>query len=1759
MIHVSLVPSSDAQASAQCAKRSCYPATGDLLVGRENKIYASSTCGLRGPEEYCVVSNLQDYGDCHICDSRPYQTNPQFSHVPKYMLSSFDGRKKDEWWQSENGRENVYLQLDLESEFHFTHLIMRFRTFRPAGMVIERSWDYGKKWQIYRYFSADCDKIFPGIPKGEPKDIDDVICTNKYSTVEPSTNGEVIFRALKSQIPIKNAYSSKVQNLLKITNIRINFTKLHTLGDDLLDPRPEIKRKYYYAVYDLVIRGSCSCYGHAEQCLPEPGQPTTPGMVYGRCNCTHNTTGKNCERCQDGYFDVPWRPADADNPNECRKCNCNGHAVKCRFDPAVYQASGNVSGGVCQDCEHNTVGRNCERCKPLHYQDPSKKFSDPDACIACNCDPTGGVNGGECEAKNDPAAGLVAGRCICKRNVGGVRCDRCKAGFFNLTTDNPDGCKACGCNPLGTIGECNPDTGRCTCKRYVEGEDCDRCASEYWGLSSTPAGCSNCACDVGGSYDNQCDKQTGQCRCRKGITGRQCERVKTGNYYPLPDHLIYESEEARAVGVSEVARQEYPKNGAATWTGDGLLDVADGTAVVYSITNIPNSGFYTPLLRYETKDAGQWRAVVQISRPDGKPLTTGACRRPSGRDEYYRNVTIALNPSRRYVTLPDDVCLEKGVSYDIRVRFVRDPVSNTRDSIFTDSIVLLPVPGSVDIFQGSEGAKRQAQFDLYQCLDYHLAASQPRPKLSDVCKKLIFSMSSVIYDGAVACNCDPKGTQRDANGTLVCDPIGGQCKCKSNVIGQRCDRCAPGSFGFSNKGCSACDCDRIGAIDNFCNILTGQCQCRNWASGRQCSLCPPNMWGFPLCRPCRCYGHASSCNPKTGVCVDCQHNTVGKNCEACAVGFYGIATKGTPNDCKRCQCPGGSSGNKFSESCYVDTSTTPPSVLCDKCQVGYTGRQCEECADGYYGNPLVPGGSCKPCSCNNNIDPTVSGNCDRLTGSCLQCLYNTAGFNCERCKPGYFGDAIARNCTSCVCDKKGTNPGFHYSCNHKTGQCNCLPDVEGKQCDRCAEGFWNLSSGKGCQQCDCCIEGSLRSMCNQITGQCQCKAGFGGPRCCECEDNFWGSPPDGCSACNCNPAGSVHLQCDRDTGKCLCKVGHIGDKCDMCAADTSGKMPQCEICGECYYQWKATLGFLSRNVTYQIDRAANLTLKTTGGAYAYDKELKELEEKLKRVQKILDAQKTKENDTKMIEAELDAATKRLREIKENTDRIANEVNSTAVKTHQANDEIARLRKLLNDLLQKADQMKNDILSVRDTNIRGAFEGIKENQRRSREAEKRVNGSLDSIDRATKNRKKIQMTLDGPPSFNQTHTKNQVDLGDLMKRIEELKRNSVELNGIVCGTPASKCGECTATNCSVCGGPGCNGTRNLAQDAVKRAKEAEDAQRMREAKANMTLKETMEAEMMVNMSRTAAETAISKAMDAQMRAQNATKRMDQLIKDILEFLAQPFPDIDMSRMLANKVLNMTLSVSPDQITKLAQDIREAWKSLTGVDEILEKTKQNLTRAEDLKRRAEEAREKALTVSDVIQNVTDALDMAANGQQLAKDAIQLAEDDIVESQGILDALLPLLDALEKKVNAAENTTNQVKTDLPAVKDAFDKNAKNLTMAEDEMKKANKESMIALQEAERLKKLFEQIKGKIDNKVGAVVNATKRVDQFKEKAKKLTNELGSKIRRIEIIERETITYENLIDELRELRKKMVALKAEVKKKYRLVTGCVPWDTEP
>lgn len=69
------------------------------------------------------------------------------------------------------------------------------------------------------------------------------------------------------------------------------------------------------------------------------------------------------------------------------------------------------------------------------------------------------------------------------------------------------------------------------------------------------------------------------------------------------------------------------------------------------------------------------------------------------------------------------------------------------------------------------------------------------------------------------------------------------------------------------------------------------------------------------------------------------------------------------------------------------------------------------CSNGYFGQPSVPGSSCQPCDCHGNLDLSLPGSCDPITGQCLRCRQGYGGASCGSCVEGYYGDAVtAKNC-----------------------------------------------------------------------------------------------------------------------------------------------------------------------------------------------------------------------------------------------------------------------------------------------------------------------------------------------------------------------------------------------------------------------------------------------------------------------------------------------------------------------------------------------------------------------------------------------------------------------------------------------------------------------------------------------------------------------------------------------------------------------------
>ncbi|XP_038604980.1 laminin subunit beta-3 [Tachyglossus aculeatus] len=495
-------------AQPACSRGACYPPAGDLLIGRTQFLRASSTCGLLKPETYCTP-----YGEwkikCCKCDSRlPHTYN---SHRVENIAAS-KGHMR--WWQSQNDVNLVSLQLDLDKKFQLQDIILDLMDPLPASMLIERSTDFGKTWRVYQYLALDCARIFPHLHRGQPQNWQDIRC--QELALQPGRHpqsGKVQLNILDLASEIPASRSQKIHELGAVTNLRINFT-----GFGPQPQRGHHPPSTFYAVSQLRLHGSCLCHGHADHCVPDGGSPADPSMVVqvqDVCVCQHYTTGPNCELCEAFYNDRPWSPADDQNPQECQRCNCNGHSETCHFDPSVFAASGGVSGGVCDHCRDHTEGRNCDRCQLHYFRNRRPGASIQEFCIPCECDPDGAVPGVPC----DP----LSGQCVCKENVHGNRCDLCKPGFTRLTVANPQGCSRCDCNNLGSRQDmpCDEESGRCLCLPNVMGPKCDQCVPGYWGITRGQ-GCEPCRCDPRTSLSPHCNQLTGQCPCREDYEGLTC-------------------------------------------------------------------------------------------------------------------------------------------------------------------------------------------------------------------------------------------------------------------------------------------------------------------------------------------------------------------------------------------------------------------------------------------------------------------------------------------------------------------------------------------------------------------------------------------------------------------------------------------------------------------------------------------------------------------------------------------------------------------------------------------------------------------------------------------------------------------------------------------------------------------------------------------------------------------------------------------------------------------------------------------------------------------------------------------------------------------------------------------------------------------------------------------------------------------------------------------------------------------------------------
>jgi usherin len=318
----------------------------------------------------------------------------------------------------------------------------------------------------------------------------------------------------------------------------------------------------------------------------------------------------------------------------------------------------------------------------------------------------------------------------------------------------------------------------------------------------------------------------------------------------------------------------------------------------------------------------------------------------------------------------------------------------------------------------------------------------------------------------------------------------GQCQCKANVIGLKCNQCEEGFFALSasnRQGCSPCNCNTDGTVSasDACHATTGQCSCKA--------------------------------------------NVMGLKCDQCVNGTTRLSALNV-DGCSFCECD----------------SIGSLSTVCDtvagacECKPGVGGNNCEECLDGYFG---FSDEGCQPCMCNER--GSTSTLCDKETGACV-CRPNVERRVCDTCSGGYYN--LSAGCVDCGCNTDGTVDG-NATCLQDSGQCPCKENVEGRTCGTCSSGFTALSGGNpaGCEACNCSELGTdlSGSICDPLSSQCECLPSATGHRCDSCVSGFR-ITQEGCVECDCNPNGSSSSVCDIGSGECPCNQGVGGERCDFC-------------------------------------------------------------------------------------------------------------------------------------------------------------------------------------------------------------------------------------------------------------------------------------------------------------------------------------------------------------------------------------------------------------------------------------------------------------------------------------------------------------------------------------------------------------------------------------------------------------------------------------
>ncbi|XP_039582281.1 netrin-G1 isoform X7 [Passer montanus] len=365
------------------------------------------TCG-DPPETFCAMGNP------YMCNNECDASTQELAHPPELMFD-LEGRHPSTFWQSTTWKDypkplHVNITLSWNKTIELTdNIVITFESGRPDQMILEKSLDYGRTWQPYQYYATDCLDAFHMDPKSvrdlSQHTVLEIICTEEYSTGY-MTNSKIIHFEIKDRFAF--FAGPRLHNMASLYG-QLDTTK---------------KLRDFFTITDLRIRLLRPATGEIyvdEQHLARYFYAISDIRVYGRCKCNLHATG-----CKEENKRLLCECEHNTTGPDCGKCKKNYQGRP--WSPGSYLPIPKGTANICIP-SISSIG-NPPKFDRIWPNISSLEVSKPNQANVCDNELLHCQNGGTCinnvRCQCPPAyTGILCEKLRCEREPGG--CGRSSA------------------------------------------------------------------------------------------------------------------------------------------------------------------------------------------------------------------------------------------------------------------------------------------------------------------------------------------------------------------------------------------------------------------------------------------------------------------------------------------------------------------------------------------------------------------------------------------------------------------------------------------------------------------------------------------------------------------------------------------------------------------------------------------------------------------------------------------------------------------------------------------------------------------------------------------------------------------------------------------------------------------------------------------------------------------------------------------------------------------------------------------------------------------------------------------------------------------------------------------------------------------------------------------------------------------------------------------------------------------------------------